>query len=238
MSISKIIPNTIKIFSSPYILEKVKDLTKIEEDDYKKLHPQFLTPLSLKIDINKFSDEITKFDSYFKQWSFTHQHLPRFSIPLVNLDGDYKNDNDPSNGSLTEWNKQHLETMLLETDFRKRTAVLDLASLTPLQVFDNYWTRSNILKWNYGAEFVPHIDTAIPSYWLRLWGTTDPAGLELSYYDTVSEQWIEQTNIEAGRIYIIDTSLIHRARSISSTTVYQFFLSVDPTAKELLWKLM
>lgn len=238
MSIENIIPETIKIFSTDQIVEKVKSLPCLEVEDYRQLHPQFLNPLSIKINIDTFEQEIQEFKEYFKQWSFTHRDLPRYSIPLVNLTGSYKDDNDPSNGSLAEWNKRNSSNILLETDFRTSTDVLKISSLSTLKVFDTVWTRSNILKWHYGAEFVPHIDTAIPSYWIRLWGTSDPKSIELSYYNTDTKQWVRQENIEAGRIYIIDTSLIHRARSIGVNEVYQFFLSVDPSAKELLCKLM
>ena len=238
MSITNIIPETIKVFSSDLILNKIANLDKIETEDYKNLHPKFLTPLSIKIDSNQFKKEIDFYSDYFQQWLFTHQDLPRYSIPLVNLNGSYENKEDPSNGSLTEWNRRHPENCLIETDFTSSTEILDLKSLQELRIFDNHWLRSNILKWYYGAEFVPHIDTVVPSYWLRLWGVTNAEGIEIAYYDDKLEQWCVEDNIESGRIYIIDTSLIHYAKCNSTSPVYQFFLSLQPSVKEILWKLM
>jgi hypothetical protein len=102
---------------------------------------------------------------------------------------------------------------------------MQINSLRPLETFKNYWFRSNILKWQAGAEFKPHIDTILPSPWLRLWGTTNAENLEIRYWDTDENQMRSVQNVESGRIYLIDTSCVHDA--VGHGDSYQFFLSVS-----------
>ncbi len=44
------------------------------------------------------------------------------------------------------------------------------------------------------------------------------------------------TGIESGRLYLIDTSQVHDA--VSHDEVYQFFLSVSPTALNIIKELL
>jgi hypothetical protein len=113
---------------------------------------------------------------------------------------------------------------------------MQINSLRPLDVFKNYWFRSNILKWQVGAEFKPHIDTILPSPWLRLWGTTDSKNIEIRYWDTDTNQMQAVQNIESGRIYLIDTSRVHDA--FGHGDAYQFFLSVSPDSIEKIQSLV
>jgi hypothetical protein len=121
---------------------------------------------------------------------------------------------------------------IIESDCLIPTKVLELDSLKPLHTLNGHWCRSNIFKWDVRAEFKPHVDTVVPSPWIRLWGTTNPEHLEIRYADS-SGKLITVTGIEAGRIYIIDTSLVHDAISFNNT-VYQLFLSVLPSAINIL----
>jgi len=198
-------------------------------EDYTSLHTDFLTPLAIKIDVDMFHKEIIKFNLHFEQWGSEHIHLPRTGIALVNQDGILKNQ-DPINGSLYEWNKKFPNQPIIELDCTVPTEVMQINSLRPLDIFKNYWFRSNILKWQAGAEFKPHIDTILPSPWLRLWGTTDSKNIEIRYWDTVTNKMQAVQNIESGRIYLIDTSRVHDA--VSHGDVYQFFLSVSPDSIE------
>ena len=115
-----------------------------------------------------------------------------------------------------------------QSDCLTPTPVMQLESLEPLHMFKGHWCRSNILKWDQSADFKPHIDTIVPSPWIRLWGTTNPENIDIRY-DNGQGELVKADNIEAGRIYIIDTSIVHTASSINGT-VYQFFLSVMPSA--------
>ena len=51
---------------------------------------------------------------------------------------------------------------------------MSMPSLKPLNILDGYWCRSNILKWHKDAMFVPHVDTIVPSMWIRLWASMSP----------------------------------------------------------------
>ena len=85
-------------------------------------------------------------------------------------------------------------------------------------------TRSSILYWKEGANFSPHWDVMLPAINLRLWGTDNPDSMSLRYKD--NNEMIECENIEAGRLYLIETSTIHDARCVEGE-LYQFFISLS-----------
>jgi len=233
LNVTQIINNTVKDFQNN--THKFNYLETIDNRDYISLHTKPLVPLDIKIDCNLFLKEIEKFDRHFQKWG-NHTDLPnRFGISLVNADGNFI-DNDPINGSLHIWNRDNPGIPLIETDFKIPTPLMDIDSLRSLQIFNNYWCRSNILKWYKDAEFKPHIDTFLPSPWFRLWGTTDSNSMELIFYNA-DNQPINIDPIESGRIYLINTSLVHYARCVNNT-MYQFFLSVSPKAYTKLLQLV
>jgi len=202
----------------------------IEDEDYKQLHPSFLTPLDIKINSEEFSKEILNHQDAFEQWGKDHTHLPRYGAALINQNG-YIIKNDPINGSLMAWNRDHPDQPLIETDCQTPTALLSLLSLKPLDIFKGYWCRSNILKWEKDAKFLPHIDTVVPSPWIRLWGSMSN-DVVLRFYNEETGS-LEPVDFELGRLYIIDTSLVHDATA-TGDGVYQLFLSVLPTARNLI----
>jgi len=205
----------------------------IEQKEYAQIHPFFLNPLDIKINPTLFTKQITEYKDYFEQWGNEHTHLPRKGLALVNETGRLHL-NDPVNGSLYEYNKNYPETPLIETDFTKETEVMNLSSLDPLKQFEGNWLRSNILYWEDGAHFKPHIDTVVPSPWIRLWGTTSES-IKLRYAH--NNTLIDVVNVEPGRLYLIDTSLVHDARC-DGASGYQFFLSCCTGVYERLRRLM
>lgn len=207
-----------------------QNLPILDEYEYKNIHRSPLMPLDLKIDCELFQEEIKRFDNNFKQWGNRYTDLPRYGLPLVNETGTLDNTVDPTIGSLTHWNEDHPDAPVMETDFTMPTEAMYIKSLQPLRIFNKHWTRSGILKWENGAEFKPHIDTTFPALWFRLWGTTDPSTIKLGFER--NGQFEYETGIEAGRIYLIDTSLVHIARATGLN--YQFFLSVNISACTLI----
>lgn len=216
-------------FSSEIQRQKYNSITNfVTEEQYKELHTSPLVPLDIKIDVDKFVNEIQEFSLEFEQWGNQHQELPRYGLALVNETGLFIDD-DPINGSLYEWNVNNPEYPILETDCFVPTQAMYIDSLKPLSVFDTHWCRSNILLFKDGAEFKPHIDTLIPSPWIRLWGTTTN-NIKLRF--AKNNQLIDYGNVEPGRIYVINTALVHDARC-EGEEGYQFFLSVFPSAFQL-----
>ena len=229
-----IIEYTKKLHSSEQIQKKIEGLESISEDRYKELHTSNIVPLNLTIDLYKFEKQITTYDGYFRPWGSSFADQPRYGLPLVNQNGSIDDPNDPTAGSLTEWNSLHPDEMYIETDFQTPTEVLDLECFDPLRyTFDGHWTRSNILKWGAIAEFQPHIDNAVPAYWYRLWGTNKADSFDLSFYDETLNEFEKEENIESGRLYLIDTTKVHIAKGYANF-VHQFFLSVKPSAYETL----
>lgn len=230
----KIISDTYDVFSkTTEQVEKFKNLPKINKVDYERLHTQFLVPTDIVIDVEHFTNEIIYYDNEFSQWGTMHTQLPRYGLALVNLDGTLSKDNDPINGSLYQHNLHNPNDPLFETDCIRPTEVYDLKSLQPLKVLDGYYTRSNIFKWLESGKFLPHIDTFIPTPWLRLWGTTNSDNLIVNYYNHDTDSYERCKNIENGRIYLTDTSLVHDAICTGGIN-YQFFLSTNISAYNII----
>jgi hypothetical protein len=224
---TQIINETIAIFKNSGADKLFSDFVK--DEDYKRLHPLPLTATSIWIDTEEFKKEIAIWDFTFEQWGKDHTHLPRYGAALVNQNGTLLK-NDPINGSLMAWNRDNPDKPLIETGCRTPTALMDLPSLQPLSVFNGYWCRSNILKWNCDAKFLPHIDTVVPSPWIRLWASMNPEIIVRFYNEATGE--LESVNFEPGRVYVVDTSLVHDAVAVGDN-IYQLFLSITPNAVSL-----
>ena len=224
---TQIINETIAIFKNSGADKLFSDF--VEDEDYKRLHPFPLTATSLWIDPEEFKNEITDWEYVFEQWGKDHTHLPRYGAALVNQHGTLLK-HDPVNGSLMAWNRDNPDNPLVETDCRIPTALMDMLSLQSLDIFKGHWCRSNILKWDCDAKFLPHIDTVVPSPWIRLWASMNPE-LIIRFYNPMTGE-LESVNFEPGRVYVIDTSLVHDAYAVSDN-IYQLFLSVNPSAVSL-----
>ena len=136
-----------------------------------------------------------------------------------------------------------MNKMVNETDFLMKTEVMNLTSLKVLESIEKYMLRSCILKFNTLGHFKPHIDTwKNKSSWLRLWGTTHPESVKLRYKSDDGEKlvwndikkeyesYISEKNVEAGRLYLHDSSIWHDAMSFEDNT-YQFFIALDINAR-------
>lgn len=216
----KIIKETVEVFKKSTAIDRLTTFSSLQKKEYNILHKKFLTPTRLIFDVKKFNEEILEFENYFESWGFNKENNLRQGLALVNQTGKLIS-NDPINGSLMEYNDK-TNCPLLELDCREKTKVFDLSSLKILNSISDKWYRSNVLRWNKTARFVPHIDTLIPSYWIRLWAIDKPENIIMRYWN---KETVEIQNAEPGRIYVIDTSLVHDAVCIDSSC-YQLFLSL------------
>tara|TARA_B110000503_G_C7152159_1_gene415692 strand:+ start:2180 stop:2884 length:705 start_codon:yes stop_codon:yes gene_type:complete len=207
---------------------------KIDIQEYEQLHNSRIIPTILKIDVADFFETMKKYDSYFKNWSNNRpdQIGIRQGLPLVNLTGRYTDDNDITIGPLDYYNKNNPDNRYNETDIRVFTKILYEKCFDPLQILHDYIIRSSILKWKKGANFFPHKDLQPPTPHLRLWGTTDPDNIKLRFENDQGEL-IEVENVEAGRIYIIDTAITHDAHCVNDIG-YQFFIAVASEAYDIM----
>jgi len=229
----KIVDDTLNLFR--HEIQNISEFISI--DDYEQLHQEFLTPTSIKIDMDILKHDLESYQVFFQQWGQHRSHVPRYGIALVNLDGVLDRTQDPTNGSLYEWSSLNPDKKIIESDCVIPTELINLLSLKPLRVLDDHWCRSNILKWNKGAEFVPHIDNCVPAPWIRLWATSDADNLDLRFYNKKTKSMEKVKSIEEGRVYIIDTSIVHDAKA-HNDNIYQLFLSTLPSSTELLKELI
>jgi len=227
---NEIIENTKKAFFTSGIQKAHFDsITEfIDETNYYTLHKSPLTPLDITCDYANLAGEISKYSYYVEDWGDLTEN-PRRGLALVNLTGNLIK-NDPINGSLHHWNQNNPYNPILESDCVKPTPVLDIPSLKNLAVFNGHWCRSNILIWKESAKFHPHIDTIVPSPWFRLWAT-DSKNIKLFFAQDNYLQ--EYSDIEQGRLYLIDTSIIHSAEAVGGAG-HQLFLSVLPSAQSVI----
>lgn len=141
------------------------------------------------------------------------------------------------------------EDALIETSFRIPTDLMKFKSLEPLRVLKKHMTRSCILKWHSMGHLKPHYDTDHPTKWLRLWGTVNSEKMKIRYLNDNEkgnqwndikkryENYVEERNIEDGRIYLHDSIKWHDAFAYGDD-VYQFFISLDVSSYDTLKELI
>jgi hypothetical protein len=224
----------IELIHAVDIHTRYASLPKCDEFAYRELHSKPLVPTSIKINVELFKSTMQQYSKYFKPWSKNRPEMfkIRKGLPLVNLTGQYTDAEDPTIGPLDYHNKINPDKPLLETDIVTPTKILYEECFKPLEILHPYLVRSSILKWEKGANFVPHVDTGVPTPHLRLWGTDNPESIKVRFKNNLDE-YVEVTNVEAGRIYIIDTAEYHDALC-TSTMGYQFFIAVNVAAYDLL----
>jgi len=219
-------------------MEKYYSYQKLGSEDYWSLHKQFLTPTSIEIDIEKFTNCMNQYRDYFKPWGNNRPELNeiRRGLPLVNIHGKYDDHNDISIGPLDQYNKNNPDFPFLENDFTCQTDVLKHECFDNLNILKQFLCRSSILYWKNGANFLPHYDVLVPTVNLRLWGTNDPSSVSLRYQS--DNKMIEVSDsVQAGRLYLIETSTIHDAACIGEE-VYQFFIALNIASKESLAEIL
>ena len=209
--------------------------------EYKQLHKNRLTPLSLKIDIDLFEKDMDHYKFAFRQWGIEHTKYHRYGAPLVNLNGSMYNNPEPACYPLNQWNDLHPDNIVKDIMCTTPTELLSISSLDPLEELKPYMLRSCILKWHTTGHFKPHTDTKMPSDILRFWGANKhmklrfeksgeyvrPRNVEGKKYDWIIE------SIEPGRLYLFDSAVVHDAEAVEDNT-YQFFLAFNTNAKELI----
>lgn len=211
----------------------------IATEKYLELHASPVIPTDLYIDLEQFDRAMEKYKYSFRRWGQRHLEHQRYGLPLVNLNGELYNNPEVVCYPLDQWNAELPDDQRVnDHTFTTPTEVLSHPAFDCLNDLKPYILRSCILKWMAGSFFYPHTDTKMPSKILRFWGTNDPENVKLRFDKDntrcnprdISGATYELADldieIEAGRLYLIDTSIIHDARSFADNT-YQFFLAFD-----------
>lgn len=172
-------------------------------------------PLNIKINTNRFMEEIKQYDS---DWV---DYLPRTDRPnnrqglvITNLPGKTHQDN-PSLAQASVEARRRLS----ENDFYEKTEVYHTCtSLHPLLEEFQPLGRSFLIKSNIGGHFVPHRDhPTMPRESFRL-------AVFLNNCAPLQYDWWIDTDrklpIEMGRVYYINTRKTHRTISWVNDSIH------------------
>jgi len=210
----------------------------MKSEDYLKLHTKPLIPTNIKIEVEPFKQLMEEYKHAFKRWGVDHYEYNRYGLPLINLNGDLYNNPEPTCYALDRWNTYYTDNQYRDHDFRVPTEVYEHEVFDDMKLYDDFIIRSCILKWKAGSKFMPHTDTIINSDMIRLWGTTNPKSVKLRFasghqrchpYEVSKIEYTLESfdmEIEAGRLYLFDSNIIHDATSYEDDT-YQFFIAYD-----------
>ena len=232
MEVADIYPNNF-IYNTDPTMEEEDNRKYQYYHDYYDLHKQFLTPTSIKIDIDLFEKEIPQYHSQFRHWGNNRRYLPRYALSLVNNTGKINEEIDYASSPLdiTNNDKMH-EKLFAEKDFNKPTEVFyNLKCLRALDPIKNFLLRSSIVLKHKEGNFMPHTDVKVDPTWnLRILGVSHPENYELGYLVNI----VDSNKLEPGIIYLIDTSLTHYSRALDDW-LYTFFIAVDNTKEAFEW---
>tara|TARA_R110000772_G_C13308970_1_gene439677 strand:+ start:1790 stop:2479 length:690 start_codon:yes stop_codon:yes gene_type:complete len=224
----------------------------LEFDEYAALHPMPMQPTDIVIDVDDFEETMKKYHYAFRSWGRKKQHMPRYGLPLVNENGSMYNNPEIICYPLDEWNRPTgdlIDNPVYDRDFTTPTPVLAESCFNPLNDLKQYMLRSCILRWDAETFFHPHVDTWFPSPILRLWGTNNPEVSRIQFdknfrrcdmpamVPSMNPEVVDYPpeQIEAGRLYVIDTSVMHAARTINDTMGYQFFIALHTDGQKELF---
>ena len=169
------------------------------------------------VNVHDLNNKIKTFEEHFKYYNPRKKGYNRYGLSLTSRDGGFSGI--PDLDSLLEYNREN-GTNLDETDFRKWTpffkACEELQKI--MQPFQDFIGRSHILRLNKGGFFPFHRDSLdfIPKSF-RLF-------ISLSSYN----QFVfllddERMLFEPGRLYFIDTQLVHCLFSFEDKSDFVIF---------------
>lgn len=184
-------------------------------------------PLSIKIDTNKFMQEISRFDG---EWA---EYLPRKDrynnrqgLLLTGLEGQKYNENiSHAESSLAAGRK------LNENELCHRTEVFNhCESLHPLLTTFEPLGRSFLVKCNTGGYFMPHRDhPSMPRESFRL--VVFLNNCEPMQYDWIMED-DRKLRIELGRVYYANTRKVHRTMSWVEDSIH-LIMNIPMTSENI-----
>lgn len=170
-------------------------------------------PLNIKIDCNMFMNDIEDFKNDWVDYlPRTDRPNNRKALAVTNLIGKSHIDNPSLAQASYEANRR-----LSETEFNQPTFVYNCPSLKP---FLDMWKplgRSFLVKSDIGGHFVPHRDQpAMPRDVFRLVAFLNNCGpLD---YDWLMDD--KKMQIEPGRVYYVNTRLMHRTISWVNDSIH------------------
>lgn len=188
-------------------------------DEYKSIHRDILMPTVYHIE--NFEEEIKSYHQHFTQWGPTHTQFPRYGLSLVNRTGDYL---DAASNSPLDTHYEYSNEVLWDTDFTVATPALEMKSFNVIQPLKKYMIRSNVLWWNLMGHFKPHVDISENFFThLRLWGTNKTPSQYVFKFNG------KKVDFEPGRLYLVDTSVLHEAKALTDYS-YTYFFSIKKQA--------
>lgn len=202
-------------------------------DDLKQAHSNHLLlslgkVASLRQHVNtvNLNEKIKAFEEHFKYYNPRKKGYNRYGLSLTSKDGGFSGI--PDLDSLLEYNREN-GTNLNETDFRKRTpffkACEELQKI--MQPFHEFIGRSHILRLNKGGFFPFHRDGMdfVPKSF-RLFISLSSCNQFVFLLDD------ERMLFEPGRLYFINTQLVHCLFSFEDKSDFVVF-NIDLSEKSV-----
>ena len=161
--------------------------------------------------------DILKFENYFKPYNPRKPGHNRYGLSITSLDGGFSGK--PDLDSLTEYNKEN-NTRWNEDDFRKKTPFFEKCQA--LKEITAPWTqsmcRSHVLRLNKGGFFPFHRDSIYPT----------PQNFRLLIALAHPNHFVfllenKRIFFEPGRLYFLNTRLIHSLFSYQNKTDFLVF---------------
>ena len=170
------------------------------------------------VNVDSVSKQFLSFGSHFKPYNPRKQGYNRYGLSITSQEGDFSHT--PDLDSLNEYNKEH-GTSFDESDFKEWTPFFKNCQelremMTP---FHKYMGRSHILRLNKGGFFPPHRDsiTVVPKHFRLLISFGDPFHHFVFLLDD------ERMYLEPGRLYFINTRLVHSLFSFVDKSDFAVF---------------
>ena len=207
----------------------------LDHDEFYSMQTKNFLPLrDIVINTQELDEQLAPYKQYFRNWGVNHlEKMFRQGIPLVNGTGNLDDEVDPTIWPLDQYNREH-GTVLRDNHFTTPTPILDLPCFDSLAPIKPYMLRSSVIWWKKGSFFFPHIDSVLPTGYIRLWGTNKPENYLFSYLE--GSNHTQQDGWDEGQIYLCDTVKQHYAEALADD-VYTYFFCLDSSAYDVVKEL-
>lgn len=235
-----------KILTDPKFelaVQTYMSLDTIDPDTYLKQHYQPMVDLGVDIDLDLFNREVDHYKDNFQPWGINDDKRNRFGIDLTGPDTPIDVFPQPANWPLDIWTAHHPDKPFFDATLTTPTEhFYKFESLYPIyELFEGHIARTNVVWWNKGGEFHPHIDCIVNrAVNYRIWiSNTTGQGHPLLFANRENSNGMKNVSDDLipGRMYLLDTSMYHNGYA-TQDNVFSMLMSVLPSASDVITNLI